>query len=277
MHDPQVLHDTLNTTTTVPADGAFSWHVDPSTRPFVGGGATFEDLKDVNPPVATFTGAPNTPTGTADHAFTLAPDQTADKVKVSLTATLPEDYDIEVFRKAADGSLTSVGTSGNPPGSPEQVVLDHPAAGDYVVRVAYFAAATGGYTVSVVRAVATRRVTDGHPEAYTLTCEDAAGTELERHDVIVGRGQQLTLHLGCGTGPSTAADGTPLPAAGTPVTAMPVTVRALAKGTARTNHTRAQKPASCRGTAQKGRRPARRRAALRSCARRYGSTRRPAR
>jgi hypothetical protein len=198
-------------------------------------------------------------------------------VKVSLTATLPEDYDIEVFRKAADGSLTSVGTSGNPPGSPEQVVLDHPAAGDYVVRVAYFAAATGGYTVSVVRAVATTRVTDGHPEAYTLTCEDAAGTELERHDVIVGRGQQLTLHLGCGAGPSTAADGTPLPAAGTPVTATPVTVRALAKGTARATRTRPQKLASCRRTAQKVRRPARRRAALRSCARRYGTTLRPAR
>jgi hypothetical protein len=269
MHDPQVLHDTLNTTTTVPADGAFSWHVDPSTRPFVGGGATFEDLKDIDPPVATFTGAPNTPTGTADHPFTLAPDQTADKVKVSLTATLPEDYDIEVFRKAADGSLTSVGTSGNPPGAPEQVVLDHPAAGDYVVRVAYFAAATGGYTVTVVRAVATTRVTDGHPEAYTLTCEDAAGTEIERHDVVVGRGQRLTLHLGCGTGPSTAADGTPLPAAGTPVA-----VRALAKSAAPANRTRAQKLVSCRRAAQKVRRPARRRAAVRSCARRYGTRRR---
>jgi hypothetical protein len=199
-HAPLTLHDQLDSTTTVPASGTFAWHVDPSTRPFVGGGAVFEELTDVDPPVATFTGAPGQPTGTADHAFTLGADQAADKLRITLDATLPEDYDIEVFRRAADGSLTSVGASGNAPGTPEEVVLDHPAAGDYVVRVAYFAAATGSYTVKVVRATATRRVTEGHQEAYELTCETPGGDVLERRSVTIDRGQEQTLDLGCATG-----------------------------------------------------------------------------
>jgi hypothetical protein len=196
-HAPVTLHDTIDTTTTVPADGTFDWHVGPSTRPFVGGGAVFEELTDVDPPVATFTGAPAAPTGTADHAFTLAAGDTADKLRITLGATLPEDYDVEVFRKTADGALTSVGASGNAPGADEQVVLDHPAAGDYVVRVAYYAAVSGSYTVKVVRAVATRRVTEGHREAYELTCEDADGAVQERRPVTIDRGQELRVDLTC--------------------------------------------------------------------------------
>jgi hypothetical protein len=119
-------------------------------------------------------------------------------VKIALHATAPEDYDLEVLRQEADGSLTSAGTSGNGPGTDEQVVLDHPAAGDYVARVTYFAAVTGGYEVKVVRSVATRRVTEGHKEAYRLTCEQPDGTVLERRDVTVDRGQALTVDLNCG-------------------------------------------------------------------------------
>ncbi|HWI72299.1 MAG TPA: M14 family zinc carboxypeptidase, partial [Baekduia sp.] len=204
--DPLTLHDTLDATTVVPASGRYEWHVDPSTRPFVGGGAVKETLTDVDPPVATFSGAPGAPTGTVDHAFTLAAGETADKLRVTLDATLPEDYDIEVLRKGADGALTSVGTSANAPGTAEQVVLDHPAAGDYVVRVSYYAAVTGSYTVNVVRAVATRETTPGHQEAYALTCETPDGTVLESRDVVVDRGQSLALDLACGA-PAAAPPG----------------------------------------------------------------------
>jgi hypothetical protein len=196
--DPLTLHDQLDSTTVVPAGGAYEWHVNQSTRPFVGGGAVKETLTDVDPPVATFTGAPAAPTGTADHPFTLGADQTADKLRITLDATLPEDYDLEVLRRNADGSLTSVGTSANAPGAPEEVVLDHPAAGDYVARVTYYAAVTGGYTVTVVRAIATRETTTGHREAYTMTCETPGGTVLETRDVTVDRGQAADVDLACG-------------------------------------------------------------------------------
>lgn len=194
--DPQPIADEQNATTVVPAKGRFEWHVGPSTRPFVGGGSVVQELTDVDPPVATFTGAPGVPTGTTDHEFTLGTEP-ADKLRITLTATLPEDYDIEVLRREADGTLRSVGSSGNVPGEDEEVVLDAPAPGTYVVRVAYFAAATGGYEVRVVRATVTETVTPGRKEAYELTCETPDGTVLERRDVVVDRGQVLDLDLRC--------------------------------------------------------------------------------
>ena len=73
----------------------------------------------------------------------------------------PEDYDIEVFRKNADGSLTSIGTSGNNPGTPEQVILtgDKAAPGTYVLRVINFAAVVGTWTAKIGRY---RTTTHGH-------------------------------------------------------------------------------------------------------------------
>ena len=50
----------------------------------------------------------------------------------------------------------------------------------------------------------------GRVEAYDVTCEDAAGTVVERHALVIDRGQDVTLNLGCGNGPSTLADGTRL-------------------------------------------------------------------
>ena len=58
----------------------------------------------------------------------------------------PEDYDIEVFRKNADGSLGDRWSdSGNTPGKPEQVILsgEKAAPGTYVLRVINFAAVGG--------------------------------------------------------------------------------------------------------------------------------------
>lgn len=193
--EPLVLNDVQDTTTVVPGDGTYEWHVGPSTRPFVGGGAIFETLTDVDPPVATFQGAPGAPTGNVDHEFTLA--EAADALRITLTTTLPEDYDIVVYRKE-NGTLTEVGSSGNIPGETEEVVLGAPQPGTYVVRVNYFAAATGSYVVKATRATVTREVTTGHPEAYQLTCEEPDGTVLETQSLILDRGQDLTLDLACG-------------------------------------------------------------------------------
>jgi hypothetical protein len=207
---PQTLQDEQDSTTRVPAGGVFEWHVGPSTRPFVGGGSVIETVTDVDPPVATFKGAPGVPTESVDHEFTLPADPPAERLSITLRAALPEDYDIEVFRREADGSLTFVDDSANLPGADEEVVLDSPPAGTYVVRVIYFAAATGLYEVRVARATVSQEVTTGHREAYELTCEDADGTVREQHSLVIDRGQSLTLNLGCGAGASTFGDGTPI-------------------------------------------------------------------
>jgi len=200
VQDPQTLHDTLDSTTTVPASGRFAWHINQSTRPFVGGGAVIEKLDDAPSREDTFTGGGpdpqnNTPTsGSEDREFTVTPEDNATAVKVDVSWDTPEDYDIEVFRKNADGSLTSVGTSGNQPGTPEQVILtgDAAAPGTYVLRVTNFAAVAGTWTAKIGRYRTTRTVTTGTTEAYTLTCE-RAGKVVRSQQLTIARGQALAL------------------------------------------------------------------------------------
>lgn len=274
---PLTLQDEQDTTTTVPASGKFKWQIGPSTRPFVGGGAVLETLTDVQPPVATFRGAPGAPTGVVDHEFAL-PAGEIEKLRITLTATLPEDYDIEVYRKEPDGTLTSVGTSGNIPGAAEEVVLDRPKPAAYVVRVNYYAAVTGSYEVQVTRVTVKREVTTGRKEAYTLTCERPDGAVLQRHSLVIDRGQRLTLRLGCGRGSSRFANDVPI--AGNPDAAPPATAPAVdgviaptgKKTKTKRTSARVGKHAACNKRARRLRDPARRRAALRICARRYGKS-----
>lgn len=214
-----LIDDTMDTRTTVPAGGTFQWHIGQSTRPFVNGGAVKEDTRLVEPAIASLRGEPGAPTGSADHEVQIPQVGAGDKVRIHLSATLPEDYDLEVFRKAADGSLVPVGESGNLPGEDEEVLLDAPEAGTYVVRVVFYLAVSGAYEIDVHRVETARTVTTGRKEAYVLTCEDEEGAELERHSLVIDRGQELLLRLGCGAGPSTFADGSPLP--GTPDAPLP--------------------------------------------------------
>jgi Zinc carboxypeptidase len=204
MHDPVTLKDTIDTTTTVPASGQFEWHVNQSTRPFVGGGALIQKLSDTPSREDTFTGGgpspDNQPTsGHEDREFTITPEDHADAVKIDVSWGTPEDYDVEVYRKNADGSLTKVGSSGNQPGTPEEVVLtgDQAAPGTYVLRVVNFAAVVGTWTAKVGRYTMTTTTTTGHPEAYTLTCE-VGGQAIATRQLFIARGQRLDVDP-CGT------------------------------------------------------------------------------
>jgi hypothetical protein len=80
----------------------------------------------------------------------------------------------------------------------------------------------------------------GGTEAWTLTCEDGAGTVLETRQVVVAIGQQVTENLGCGgpiTGDSTG-DGTPSgTTGGTQQGASGSTMRLKLRGHARAGRT----------------------------------------
>ena len=112
----------------------------------------------------------------------------------SVAVRMHRSSNIEVFRKNADGSLTSMGTSGNNPGTPEQVILtgDKASPGTYVLRVSNFAAAVGTWTAKVGRYRKTTTVTTGSPEPYTMTCE-VRGQVVRSAQVFVARGQALSL------------------------------------------------------------------------------------
>ena len=73
-------------------------------------------------------------------------------LQVDLDWPTPDDLDLEVYRKNADGSLTEVGSSGNFVGEKEKATINAPTPGTYVLRVINFASVT----------------TDVHPDGRAL-------------------------------------------------------------------------------------------------------------
>ncbi|SNR54864.1 M14 family zinc carboxypeptidase [Blastococcus mobilis] len=188
------IQDSLDTTMTVGPDGKYTWHVNPSTRPVV----MDRQVETVSgEPVAeqSWTGT-TLPAQSTDREFTI--DQDVDLFEIALDWPTPDDLDLEVYRKNADGSLTSVGGSGNFVGEKERVLLQDPAQGTYVLRVLNFASVTPSWTLTASLFNAESETVAGLVENWTLTCE-RDGRVVERVPVTVERGQQLRVNLtACG-------------------------------------------------------------------------------
>jgi hypothetical protein len=222
--------DEVDATMVVPADGRFAWHVNPSTRPFVfgrykpgeletvGQPQTFQPTADENKLVL---GAADEAEGSVDREFQFAPAPGVDHMRVKLEwDAAPEDFDLKLFKRNGD-QLEPVGTgssgagsSGNAPGTFEEITVEQPAAGTYVLRVIYYATLANDWTATVEQR---RQAPDtfegtGKTEAYTLTCETADGKALGSRDVTVLRGQAIALELpdGCGGAQPRADRATPL-------------------------------------------------------------------
>lgn len=183
--------DRVDTAIRVGRDGRFRWVVNPSTRPVM---MSRTYTKVAGAPYAAKSFEGSVPLGeSADHELVLARD--ADVLRVGLAWTTPDDLDLEVFRKNADGSLTSVGSSGNLPGSDEQVEVQDAARGTYVLRVVNYASVSPSYTLTTGQYDGRTVRTPGKREGYTLTCEKG-GKVLQRTQVVVARGQVRELDLG---------------------------------------------------------------------------------
>ncbi|MET9438409.1 M14 family zinc carboxypeptidase [Streptomyces sp. NPDC006551] len=185
-----VIQDTLDTTLTVGAAGSYTWHVNPSTRPVVKARQTrviaSEPLKRQS-----YTGT-TAPTQATDQEFTV--DRAADLLEVKLDWPTPDDLDLRVLRKNADGTLTEVGGSAGSVGVKERVLLDSPAQGTYVLRVENWASAAPSWTLTASLYDATEQQTGGLVENWTLSCEKN-GTVLERVPVVVDRGGHVKADL----------------------------------------------------------------------------------
>jgi hypothetical protein len=184
------IQDTLDTTMTVGPDGPFTWHVNPSTRPVV-----------MNRQVETVSGEPvaeeswtgtTAPLQSTDQEFTIAQD--VDLLEINLDWPTPDDLDLEVYRKNADGSLTAVGSSGNAVAEKERVLMQDPAQGTYVLRVLNFASVTPSWTLTAALFDAESSTVPGLVETWTLTCE-RNGQVVQTVPVMVDRGQQLRVDL----------------------------------------------------------------------------------
>jgi hypothetical protein len=188
------IQDTLNSTMTVGPDGRFTWHVNPSTRPVV----MDRQVETVSgEPVAeeSWTGT-TAPLQSTDQEFTVAQD--VDLLEINLDWPTPDDLDLEVYRKNADGSLTPAGSSGNAVAEKERVLIQDPAQGSYVLRVINFASVTPNWTLTAALFNADASTVPGLVENWTLTCE-RDGRVIQTVPVVVDRGQQLRVDLNaCG-------------------------------------------------------------------------------
>ncbi len=132
------------------------------------------------------------PLASTDTEFVV--DRSASVMEVKLDWPTPDDFDLEVYRRNADGSLTQVGSSGNLPGEKERVLLQDPALGTYVLRVVNYAAVSPTWTLTAALFDATTTSTSGLVEAWTLTCEQG-GRVLQTVPIVIERGQQVKADL----------------------------------------------------------------------------------
>jgi murein tripeptide amidase MpaA len=177
--------------TMVTSGKTFTWDVNPSTRPIVQS-RLIKLLAEEPTRTETFTGTPP-PAGSVDHEFVVT-ETDQEIMQVTLDWPTPDDLDLEVYRKHADGSLSLVGSSGNFVGEKEKVTLNAPTPGTYVIRVVNFASITPTYTAEAALYDATEQLTAPLVEAYTLTCEQD-GQVLQTVPVVVDRGQQVKVDL----------------------------------------------------------------------------------
>lgn len=184
------FQDTVETTMKVGQSGSFNWHVNPSTRPVVMAKQirvlSEEPLKE-----QTTTGT-TAPLQRTDTEFVV--DQAAAALQVKLDWPTPDDLDLYVYRKEADGSLTEVGSSLSSVGEKERVLLNDPQQGTYVLRVENYASATPEWTLTAGLYDAETSTLPGLIESYTLSCEKN-GKVLEQMPVVVDRGQQVKAAL----------------------------------------------------------------------------------
>jgi hypothetical protein len=185
------FRDRIDTPIRVGADGAFSWIVNPSTRPVVRP-RTYQALADKPFKVTTIDGTTAAPNGSTDHTFVLS--KPVDLWRTELDWLTPDDLDLTVYRKQG-GQLVEVGSSGELPGFKEMVELPQAEAGTYVLRVTNYASASPSYTLTESFFDARTVTTGGKREAYTLTCEKK-GKVLQTVQVFIGRGQTKQVDLG---------------------------------------------------------------------------------
>ncbi|MBA3329038.1 MAG: hypothetical protein H0T43_12125, partial [Solirubrobacterales bacterium] len=192
--DPLTLSETAGSALTVPADGTFSWHVNPSTRPYAQKDRSTILPADAPASREEISGAPVPPVnlipvqvGPGDPPF----------LKASIAgAGASDDYDLYLYRGSLPVPSEEVASSATPSNSEQFTVKDLPP-GRYTLEVRNFSA-TGSWSGAVERYANGRTV--GLPpatEAWKLTCTSAAGDVLGTRTVTVARGQRQDLGAVC--------------------------------------------------------------------------------
>jgi hypothetical protein len=207
---PLRFPERLDSSMVTGGDGAFSWAVNPSTRPYVAGRYGREPLGPVPPgvPLVNPAGVPeenqegNILDGAYEEAtFTVPapPEGDAGQVLVDVSWTNPAtDWDVYVY-DATGAQVASAATGGT---NSERATMLLPDPGTYTVRFVNYDQVDGApvddWTGSVSFAAPTPAV-PGTTEAWTLTCTRPDGQPTTPQQVEVARGATADVGDACAT------------------------------------------------------------------------------
>jgi len=198
--NPLRFDDKLESSMVVPTGGQYLWHLNPSTRPLIAGrkpvGPTSSDFEYTDaPPLTVPRGNSNVPLAPIhydDRQFTVTKGEDNGYIEATVFSTQanqnqPTDFDLVLFQKEADGTLTELKSTAVRSNSSESVRTLHAGPGTYVVRVVNNQA-VGDFRVLV------DFLPPDPPEAWTLTCENPDGKVLGERKLVVDRGDTLTIN-----------------------------------------------------------------------------------
>ncbi len=207
---PDKLADFLESELPVGSSGRYLWHTDPSTRPFVGGGAA--SFKLDGSPTETQTLGEGKPGDTfvgdsKYYPFTIKGDEGLTRLNLTFP-NAAEDYDLYAFRcdgacdnapnrPAGDPDDTQIGSSGGASGVQEKIELAQgtPAGSNYYARVDNFLGPTSTYKLTLDRFQGHWEYTKGHREAFVMTCS-RGGKVRGKRSLIVDRGKTAVANFG---------------------------------------------------------------------------------
>lgn len=197
--DAQQIDDQLDYARTVPSSGSYTWMVPPSTRPFVGEKREIGEQTKVGEQKVDGTmpadGSRAVVPFTIDRA-----DLFRETIDLTWDPGCATDLDLYIYwHDPVTNEWRQVASSGNAAGSCEQAVLIQPRTGEYRAEVDLFASPPATpYHIDRIDYTGGIKVTPGHTEAYTMTCETPDGKVLETKDVTVGRGETANVDFACG-------------------------------------------------------------------------------
>jgi hypothetical protein len=197
--DAILVDDFLDYSRVVPASGTYTWMAGPSTRPFVKEKWTIASEKKLAE--EKYDGMMPAD-GDAEVPFKIErSDIFRSQFDLTWDPANASDIDLEIYWKdPTTNEFRKVASSGNPAGSAEGTSLIQPRPGEYKARLINFAGANGQpYHLTIVHNSGEIKVTPGHLEAYTMTCESLAGKVLETKQITIGRGETKDEDFTCGT------------------------------------------------------------------------------
>jgi hypothetical protein len=191
--EPRSFPDVLDTTMTSDG-GRFSWHVNPSTRPFAKKSRTLgipADTPSSSQPISSATIVPPVQT----FPIEVKPEGPKGAIGAWIDGADGDDWDLYLYEGDSVDPTKQVGSSAGSTAD-ERLTYLSPAPGRYTLEARYFTA-TQGWTGSIDLYGEKSAISlPAQQETWTLTCEQN-GAVVATRQVSVERGQRVDIGQAC--------------------------------------------------------------------------------